>query len=67
MIDFVVLGDSHYHPTAQRDFSAPKMLTRAREVLDASVPAINDASPDFILHNGDLLCGGDSFDLSTAD
>ena len=67
MIDFVVLGDSHYHPTAQRDFSAPKMLTRAREVLDASVPAINDASPDFILHNGDLLCGGGSFDLSPAD
>lgn len=64
---FVLVTDTHYHPTADRDWGAPKMLTRAGEVLDASVPAINAVAPDFIVHGGDLVCGGGSFDLSRAD
>lgn len=66
-IRFVVVTDTHYHPTALRDWGAPKMLTRSREVLDATVPAINAVDADFIIHGGDLVCGGGSFDLSTTD
>ena len=66
-VRFVVVTDTHYHPTALRDWGAPKMLTRSREVLAASVPAINAVEADFIIHGGDLVCGGGSFDLSRID
>lgn len=62
-VRFIFLTDSHYHPDAPQDFGAPKMLTRGREPLDATVPAINAQNPDFIVHGGDLLCGGGSFEI----
>lgn len=62
---FVFITDSHYHPAAPRDFGAPKLLTRGREVLDAMVPAVNALEPEFIVHGGDLLCGGNSFEIPT--
>jgi 3',5'-cyclic AMP phosphodiesterase CpdA len=61
---FVFVTDSHHYPDAPRDFAAPKMLTKSQEILDAMVPAINAASPDFVVHGGDLLCGGGSFELT---
>ncbi|MBT3342564.1 MAG: hypothetical protein HN712_17380 [Gemmatimonadetes bacterium] len=64
---FVVVTDTHYHPTAEKDWGAPKMLTRSAEVLQATVPAINALQPEFVIHGGDLVCGGGSFDLSTPD
>ncbi|MDA0334452.1 MAG: metallophosphoesterase [bacterium] len=63
-VRFVVLADTHYHPSALRDFAPPKLLTRGREILAATIPAVNALQPDFILHAGDLLCGGSSFELS---
>ena len=62
-IRFVFVTDSHYHPNADRDFGPPKMLTHGREVLDAMVPQIHSTRPDFVVHGGDLLCGGSSFEL----
>jgi 3',5'-cyclic AMP phosphodiesterase CpdA len=62
---FVFVTDSHYYPDAPKDFGAPKMLTKGRELHKAVVPAINAVAPDFILHGGDFLCGGNSFDLPT--
>ena len=62
-IRFAYLADSHYHAAAPRDFGAPKLLTRGREVLEATVPAVNALGPDFIVHGGDLLCGGGSFEI----
>ena len=60
---FVFVADSHYHPNAEKDFGPPKMLTHSREVLDAMVPAINSIRPDFVVHGGDLLCGGGAFEI----
>jgi len=58
---FAFITDSHYHPAAEKDYGAPKMLTQSRTVLDAIAPAINGCDPEFIVHGGDLLCGGGSF------
>ena len=60
---FVFVTDTHYHPQAAHDFGAPKMLTHSREVLDATVPAVNSLRADFVVHGGDLLCGGESFEM----
>ena len=62
-VRFVFATDSHYHPRPGKDWGPPKMLTRGREVLEAMVDQINAADPEFIVHGGDLLCGGSSFDL----
>ena len=62
-VRFVVLADTHYHPAAPKDFSPPKLLTRGPEILAATIPAVNALSPEFIVHVGDLLCGGSSFEL----
>ena len=64
-IRFVILTDSRYHPRAEKDYGAPKMLTRSREVLEAIPDAVNAPEPDFVVHAGDLLCGGSSFNLPT--
>ena len=64
-IHFVFLADSHHHPNAPKDFGPPKMLTKSRAVMEAAVPAINALHPEFIVHGGDLLCGGSAFDLPT--
>ena len=61
---FVFATDSHHHAAAEKDFGAPKMLTRSHEVHDALAPAINACNPEFIVHGGDLLCGGGSFEMS---
>ena len=63
-VRFAYVADSHYHPCAESDFGAPKMLTHSRDVLDAVVPAINAIRPDFVVHGGDLLCGGGAFEIS---
>ena len=60
---FVFLTDSHYYPGAPKDYGAPKMLTQSKTVLDAIVPAVNPIRPEFIVHGGDFLCGGSSFEL----
>ena len=60
---FVFLTDTHYYPDAPKDFSAPKMLTRGRKIHEAIPSAVNACSPEFIIHGGDLLCGGGSFEI----
>jgi 3',5'-cyclic AMP phosphodiesterase CpdA len=62
---FAFVTDTHYWPDAPKDFGAPKMLTHGRALHDALIPAINALHPDFVLHGGDFLCGGSSFDLPT--
>ena len=62
-VRFVFVTDSHYHPRAEKDFGPPKMLTKGRAVLEAMVEEINASDPEFIVHGGDLLCGGSSFEL----
>jgi 3',5'-cyclic AMP phosphodiesterase CpdA len=62
-IRFAFVTDSHHYPDAPKDFGAPKMLTQSHQVLDAMTPALNAEKPDFVVHGGDLLCGGGSFDL----
>ena len=63
-IRFAYVADSHYHPNPEWDFGPPKMLTHSRRVLDAMVPTINAIRPDFVVHGGDLLCGGGAFEIS---
>ena len=62
-VHFVFATDSHHHADAPKDFGAPKMLTRSREVHEAMIPAINSCVPEFIVHGGDLVCGGGSFEI----
>ena len=62
-VRFVFLTDSHHYPDAPKDFGPPKMLTRSRMVMEAAIPRINALEPDFIVHGGDLLCGGGSFEI----
>lgn len=64
-IRFAFLTDTHHYPDAPDDYGAPKMLTRSQQVLDAIPPALNAQNFDFVVHGGDFLCGGSSFDLPT--
>lgn len=65
-VRFAFLTDTHHYPDAPKDYGAPKMLTRSQEVLDAIPSALNAQAFDFVVHGGDFLCGGSSFDLPTA-
>ena len=65
-IHFIYLTDNHLFPNAPHDFGAPKLLTRSREILDAAIPQINAMDPSFIVHGGDLVCGGDAFKMESS-
>lgn len=60
---FVLLADTHYHPSAPKDFGPPKLLTKGPQILAATIPAVEALQADFVVHVGDLLCGGGSFEL----
>ncbi|NKB69252.1 MAG: hypothetical protein GKR89_19455 [Candidatus Latescibacteria bacterium] len=62
-VHFVFVTDSHHYPEAPQDYGAPKMLTRSHQIMSAAIPQINALQPQFVVHGGDLLCGGGSFDL----
>jgi predicted phosphodiesterase len=62
-IRFVFVTDSHHYPDAPKDYGPPKMLTHSRTIMDKAVLSINAVAPDFIVHGGDLLCGGNAFEL----
>lgn len=62
-IHFVFVTDSHHYPDASKDFAAPKVLTQSRRVLEVMPDAVNALNPDFVVHGGDLLCGGSSFEM----
>lgn len=65
---FVIVADSHYHPTADKNWGPPYMLDHSKAVMEAMITEINAVEPDFIIHEGDLLCGGGgSFCLSVDD
>ena len=66
-VRFAFLTDTHHYPDAPENFGAPKMLTRSQEVLDAIPPALNTQAFDFVVHGGDFLCGGGSFNLLEND
>ena len=62
-VEFVFLTDSHHYPDAPKDFGPPKMLTASSQVLQAIIPAVNALNPQFIVHGGDIICGGGAFDM----
>ena len=62
-IKFIFLTDSHHYPDAPKDFGPPKMLTASSQVLHTAIPAVNVLEPQFIVHGGDLICGGGSFNM----
>lgn len=62
---FVLVTDSHLFPDAPHDFGPPKLLTRSRGIHDVAIPQINDVHPEFVLHGGDFVCGGDAFEMAT--
>ena len=39
------------------------MLTRSKEVLDILPSVINAENFDFVIHGGDIVCGGSSFNI----
>ena len=55
MNHFVFITDTHYWPDAPRDYGAPKMLTRGREIHDAIPPAVNALNPELIDDITELL------------
>ncbi|MEE3233838.1 MAG: metallophosphoesterase [Candidatus Latescibacterota bacterium] len=62
-IRFAFFTDTHHFPGAPHDFGAPKMLTRSKEVLDILPSVINAGNFDFVVHGGDIVCGGSSFNI----
>ena len=62
-IRFAFFSDTHHFPDAPHNFGAPKMLTRSKEVLDILPSVINAENFDFVIHGGDIVCGGSSFNI----
>jgi len=62
-VHFIFATDTHHHAAAEKDFGAPKMLTRSHEMHNVMASAINTCDPEFIVHGGDLVCGGGSFEM----
>lgn len=66
MIRFAVVADNHLYVDSPDDGRPPRLQTQGPRVLDLLVAELNSLSLDFIVHVGDVLCGGENFGCSDA-
>ncbi len=65
-IRFAFITDTHHHPDAGGEVGAgPQMQPWSARIHEALVRDVNDFDPDFVVHGGDIGCGGEAFGLTS--
>ena len=58
------ITDTHLYPEAPQNFGGGILLQEdSIEIYEAVVQQVSDFRPDVIIHGGDIVCGGDSFEM----
>lgn len=61
MVRFAVIADNHLYVGPPDDGKPPRVLTEGVRILETLVADLNALDLDFVVHMGDLTCGGGGF------
>jgi 3',5'-cyclic AMP phosphodiesterase CpdA len=61
---FAFITDTHFYPNAPQNFGGGMQQQESSvEVYTELIRQLNEFQPQFIIHGGDIVCGGDSFEM----
>jgi 3',5'-cyclic AMP phosphodiesterase CpdA len=62
--NFAFITDTHLYPDAPQDFGAGVQQSKSSVALYSElIRQLNEFGPEFVIHGGDIVCGGDSFEM----
>lgn len=63
---FAFITDTHLYPNAPQDFGGGIQQSRSSVALYSElIRQLNEFEPEFVIHGGDIVCGGESFEMPT--
>ena len=68
LLKFAFITDTHLYPNAPRNFaSGLQQQKNSLRLYEQLVEQLNVFAPDFVVHGGDIVCGGNSFGMSASE
>ncbi len=65
---FAFITDTHLFPNAQQNFAGGLQQQKNSFALyEKLIEQLNTFEPEFVIHGGDIVCGGNSFDMSAEE
>lgn len=65
---FAFITDTHLYPNAQQNFAGGlQQQINSLGLYEKLIEQINEFDPEFVIHGGDIVCGGQSFDMSAEE
>lgn len=67
-LKFAFITDTHLYPNAPKNFAGGlQQQVNSLALYEKLVEQINVFDPAFVIHGGDIVCGGNSFDMSAEE
>ena len=68
LFKFAFITDTHLYPNAPRNFAGGlQQQKNSLALYEKLVEQLNAFEPAFVIHGGDIVCGGNSFEMSATD
>ena len=65
-LKFAFITDTHLYPNAPQNFAGGlQQQMNSLALYERVIEQVNDFDPAFVVHGGDIVCGGNSFDMSS--
>ena len=65
---FAFITDTHLYPNAQKNFAGGlQQQVNSLGLYEKLIEQLNEFDPAFVIHGGDIVCGGQSFDMSAEE
>ena len=65
---FAFITDTHLYPNAQQNFAdGLQQQKNSLALYEKLIEQLNAFDPAFVIHGGDIVCGGNSFDMSAEE
>lgn len=61
---FAFITDTHLYPEAPQNYGGGTQIQESSvEIYETMIQQVEAFEPDFVIHGGDIVCGGDSFEM----
>ena len=68
LLKFAFITDTHLYPNAPQNFAGGlQQQMNSLALYERVIEQINEFNPTFVVHGGDIVSGGNSFDMSSQD
>ena len=65
---FAFITDTHFYPNAPQNFGGETQQQESSvEIYTELIRQLNEFQPEFVIHGGDIVCGGESFEMPVDD